>query len=331
MFSSSEAFKHKAKNKPKSDKSDENKKALQFSDDITCNICLEQYSTDQNDLKSPRILKCDHTFCLDCLTKIKFENQCLSEEFGKQNKISIKCIYDSEDTQLENLSDLPVNVLIINTIISYDNYKLEMINQYQNTINKLKEKIGIDIQETIKQSEETSDKLIMHLVYILKVKKRADEFIENLRNIKNQDTQSLFNLDEYKKLENYLNELITNGEFYKKQLDEIKIRLAKLSVIENELQNEQHLTKDIQKLVDYQIYSLNLKKYLKEISDADIVKKNPEGLSRLYDIEIEIINRLKEIEQGLNVEKLLHYIKNKSDKAYRIGILGSTSKFLFFY
>ena len=319
---------NKVESKAKSNKNNKKEyKIDEFSDDITCDICLEQYSTDQNDLKSPRILKCGHTRCLECLSK----------EFEKHNKTIIKCPYDSQDTRLESLSDLTVNVVIIGTIINYDFYKQEMINKYQNQIDQLQEEIGKEIHVNLKQLEETWDKLNMHLISIYSVKSKVLEVIDGLKKIKNQDTQLLFNLEEYKKLENYLNELKTNETFYKKQLKLVEIRLAKLNVIENVIENDSKKTdkiQNIQKLVDYHIYILRLKEYVKEILEDDRINKSFEGLSTLNEIEEKIMNRLKEIEQNFNVEQLLRYIKNKSEgnhKAYRIGILGLMSKFLFFF
>ena len=291
----------------------------QFSNDITCDICLRLYSTDPNDLKSPRILPCCHTFCLDCLTK----------RFEKENKMIMKCPFDLREIKLRSLNELTINRTLMHIIESYAQHKREMINENQNQIDQLQEEIGKEIKKNVKQLEVALDKLNVHVISILAVKNKVLEVIDGLKKIKNQDTQLLFNLEEYKKLENYLNELTTNEAFYKKQLELVEIRLKNLKAIENEFNQ----TGSIKKLVDFHIYILRLKKYVKEISDADLVKKNPEDLVRLNEIEEKIMNRLEEIEQKFNVEQLLRYIKKKSEvnhKVYRFGILGLMSKFLFF-
>ena len=287
----------KADNKANADENKNEYKIDQFSDDITCGVCLEQYSTDPNDLKSPRNLPCGHTFCLDCLRQIL------------KNQI-IKCPFDSRETKLTSLNELTINRTLMHIIESYAQQKREVINQYQNTINQLQEEIGKEIQKNLKQLEVALDMLNMHVISILAVKNKVLEVIDGLKKIKNQDTQLLFNLEEYKKLENYLNELTTNEAFYKKHLELVEIRLKNLKAIENEFKQ----TDSIQKLVDYHIYILRLKEYVKEISDEDLVKKNPEGLSTLNEIEEKIMKRLEEIEQKFNVEQLLRYIKKNQKR-----------------
>lgn len=110
-----------------------------------------------------------------------------------------------------------------------------------------------------------------HLISIYSVKNKWKDVIDGLKQMKNEDTQLLFNLDEYKKLENYLNELTTNEEFYKKQLELVERRYKKLKAIENEFKQ----TDNIQKLVDFHIYISQLKEYVKEILEDDRIKKDP--------------------------------------------------------
>lgn len=77
----------------------------------------------------------------------------MRKEFEKHNKTIIKCPFDSEDTRIESLSDLTVNVVIIGTIINYVFNKQEMIHKYQNKIDQLQEEIAKEINVNIKQFE----------------------------------------------------------------------------------------------------------------------------------------------------------------------------------
>ena len=67
-----------------------NKYLFQEMQTILCDICMKEFGTQSNPKRLPRVLKCGHTYCSNCLTKNIRENndktQCLDLYCRQQTK-----------------------------------------------------------------------------------------------------------------------------------------------------------------------------------------------------------------------------------------------------
>ena len=99
-----------------------NKYIIYIKKSILCDLCLEENSNSINGEKAPKILKCGHTFCLQCLYKL-----------NKNGKI--RCPFCGSDST-EDINNIPVNLFII------DRIKHELYTNVNYLINK-----SIDLKE----------------------------------------------------------------------------------------------------------------------------------------------------------------------------------------
>ena len=103
-----------------------NKYAIQTKKLILCDLCMDEFGEDASSEKAPIILKCGHTFCLECLGK-KIKNE------------MIKCSFCQKIT-IGKLHELPVN----NCVLDLTNYELYINFKYLDF--KCNEKENVDYQ-----------------------------------------------------------------------------------------------------------------------------------------------------------------------------------------
>jgi Ras-related protein Rab-18 len=83
-----------------------NKYALNPKKNLFCEKCLGEYSNDLNSKKAPRILKCGHTFCTECLEKSSVNDKiicysCKEESCEEVEKLYInKCVIEEYENEI---------------------------------------------------------------------------------------------------------------------------------------------------------------------------------------------------------------------------------------
>ena len=100
-----------------------NKYALNEKKLIVCDICLGEYSNIVNSKKLPRVLKCGHTFCTECLEKARHDDKimcifCGEETYKEVKELSInKCVTEEYENEiLLNFKYMDKEIIDINDL-----------------------------------------------------------------------------------------------------------------------------------------------------------------------------------------------------------------------
>ena len=84
----------------------ENEKSINYSDLLKCNICNEEYDTDD---KKPLILNCGHSFCKECIINI----------ITQKTYSNLKCPLDEKQLHSNDISSYKINYSLLSIIIQY--------------------------------------------------------------------------------------------------------------------------------------------------------------------------------------------------------------------
>ncbi|CAF1070783.1 unnamed protein product [Rotaria sordida] len=236
---------------------------------LQCTICLERFQI-------PKVLECQHTFCLKCLQNI----------YDSQNQ-TLTCPTCQRNMKLtENLNELPNNILIINLMdiqpikakcSSCQKIEILTLCEYCNSpkCTNCNEKHVDDMRQSIKTTLEELEntnqnelKISIHNSF----KVIRNEINNQFQNIRQQHDSHLLKkqIDILKKLESYEQNLLTQIEHDLRFLEQSKLEIIRNNVhinrkTESELINlltiasdaQYHLTEKITQYVSY-VNSLEL-------------------------------------------------------------------------
>lgn len=137
--------------------------------DIACSMCIDEYNiSNPASLKSPRVLKCGHTFCFECLIKWYEINQ---------NKLF--CPTDRIETPVQIINELGVNRSFINTFTNHLKYVKNSISNNEKAI----EDLSIETKKKVNENKclitGLEGKLHLHINSIKKVMTEADKTIKD--------------------------------------------------------------------------------------------------------------------------------------------------------
>jgi len=264
--------------------------------DIECSICLEEY--DMNNpasLKSPRVLKCGHTFSFDCLKGLF--------EINQINKLI--CPIDQIETPIENINELGLNRSFIDTYTSH----VEFVKKSISNNKKANEDLSIETKKKINENKgliiDWEGKLYEHINSIKTVMTATDKTIKDY----GKDSAKTRPLSKYE------SELKTDLEFFAEKLLIIKKKKEHLYELENELENNNN--KSIDKLVNLHIKIAKFPANLEMLMNDEKITKNPMGLSKFLEME-------KKLKSKTSI--LLQIFKDsKKQKKIHIGVIGLMS------
>lgn len=160
-------------------------------DNVTCQICMEKYDS-QNTLKLPKKLPCcGKVFCLSCLNDIYKRNQSTiicpicrkatsqdPNELGTENSVFADFITCSNCNQKTIKSELFIN---------FENMSLRCINCQNGdmTLDSFLPSIVLDLSNFLKVSQKNIKDI--YKIVEMKIKQNLDEFFYNLKqNLANQ-------------------------------------------------------------------------------------------------------------------------------------------------
>ena len=86
--------------------SQDKEKSINYSDLLKCQLCNEEYDTDE---KKPLILNCGHSFCKQCITNI----------ITQKTYSNLKCPLDQKELYSNEISSYKINYSLLSIIIQY--------------------------------------------------------------------------------------------------------------------------------------------------------------------------------------------------------------------
>lgn len=230
---------------------------------LECGICLEKYNSKE---KIPRMLKCGHTFCANCLKElIKINN-------NLDNFIFIKCPIDKTiGHNNTNIEEIPINRIILD-ILDYNGFAIEKLslseeksNEKMQYINKAKDKLK-NLEKIYNSSYNTLRAATLHFISMKNncigdIIEHCDRMISMLVNKK---AECIYQLEKFGK--DRLNSYNQSLECLEKYKEAVQIKLEKIEDLKNKkLVSNISLEDEIQVLNNLGIENLDDREFQREL------------------------------------------------------------------